>query len=458
MSLVSNNPSNSYAPPPPGTGDSNAFAAQVAFLKTQAPPDPPPTPPPATPPTPPPADTSPHDLQALQGGKVTGDPPDQVTLPPGTTAANITQGNGGRDGKMLESLNDTKWHGTGLGDLAAQKYGFKDMKTLLADNSPQAAQAAAKILWAARASNNVKEADGADRPENDRNSDSLSATRNGDAFNGGTAAVFQNWVKDGRSISDQTVFKTDRTYADGGGRSAIETIGLHIADAFKKIAEIFCPPLKDLIQMAEDGAEKVRDKHVGDQHAAANDTKAIEQDGKNFGKDAAIFATNFIPGVGEIASGAARAVEMGVNLGKDAAEIGSKAGGKAAGAAGRGGEDVAETAGKAGSEAREIGQSGVQSLSQFQDELLDKLLGSDFMKKLAGLPKEATLEKKKEFIKQKIDEQVSGVLQQYGVPQQGSPVSQQDSGLEAQLAALRDDLKTLLTSLKQDLPSNSKAA
>src|ERR1700761_450101 len=80
--------------------------------------------------------SSPADyLTALKNGTASGDPPDDLTLPPGTTAEDVAQMNGG----LLNNLNQLHIQdGTPAGDAAAQKYGYKDMKTLLADDSPQA--------------------------------------------------------------------------------------------------------------------------------------------------------------------------------------------------------------------------------------------------------------------------------------------------------------------------------
>jgi hypothetical protein len=109
-------------------------------------------------------------LTVLQNGTATGDPPDDLTLPPGTTAADVANMNGG----LLNNLNQGHSSGsTGAGDAAAQKYGYKDMNALLADKSPEAAAVAGKILWAARACNNLTEADGAERPANEQSANTL---------------------------------------------------------------------------------------------------------------------------------------------------------------------------------------------------------------------------------------------------------------------------------------------
>jgi hypothetical protein len=67
---------------------------------------------------------SPDDyLSTLQNGNATGNPPDDLTLPPGTTAADVANMNGG----LLNNLNQgDSSHNLGAGDAAAQKYGYED--------------------------------------------------------------------------------------------------------------------------------------------------------------------------------------------------------------------------------------------------------------------------------------------------------------------------------------------
>ena len=377
--------------------------------------------------------TSSDFLNALQNGTATGNPPDNLTLPPGTTAADVANMNGG----LLNNLNQLHIQdGTPAGDAAAQKYGYKDMKTLLADKSPQAAAAAGKILWAARACNNLKEADGADRPAKEQSANTLSGiTSHHEADNGSTSGAFQNWLK-GTSIQSQHVFATSRTHADGEGMSNAQIIGNRIAGVFKKIFSFICPPVSDLIQMAQDGAEKIRDNHVGDKDAAAHDSAAIKQDGKNFGKDFGEFAANaalmLVPGAGEVGLMARGAEDVAETGAKDAAESGAKD------AARSGAKDAASDASEA------------PDLSSLKDKLKDLLFGDDFSSKLTGLPKDATPQEIKDHVKKKLQQHLNDLLQQLAPPQNGNPNTAQSSQ-EQLLAQLEQILMLLESSQPSDL-------
>jgi hypothetical protein len=411
-------PADSQAPADPSSADSS-------------------TPPPNTPP-----DTSnwtPQQFQtALQNGTAIGNPPDNLTLPPGTTAADVATQNGG----LLNNLN--KLHiqnGTPAGDAAAQKYGYKDMKTLLADKSPQAAAAAGKILWAARASNNVPEADGSARPAQERSANTLSAVSSKhQASDGGTGGVFQNWLK-GQSIQSQNVHASSRTYADGGGKSNATIIGNRIAGVFKKIFSFVCPPISDLIQTAQDGATKVRDASVGDKDAESHDKAALKQDGKNFGKDFGEFAANaalmLVPGAGEAALAARGAADVAETGAKDAAETGAKD------AAESGAKDAAKSGTKDPASDASQGPDG----SSLKDKLQNLLFGDDFKSQLTGLPKDATPQEIMDHVKEKLEHHLNDLLQQLAPPppqRNGNDNAAQSS--QIQLLAQLEQLLMLLQS------------
>jgi hypothetical protein len=388
-------------------------------------------------------------LTALQNGTASGNPPDDLTLPPGTTAADVAGMNGG----LLNNLNDLHIQdGTPAGDAAAQKYGYKDMKTLLADTSPQAAAAAGKILWAARACNNMTEADGAARPADEQNANTLSGiTSHHEADNGSTSGAFQNWLK-GTSIQSQTVFATSRTHADGQGMSNAEIIGNKIAGVFKKIFSFICPPISDLIQMAQDGAEKIRDDHVGDKDAASHDSAKIKQDGKNFGTDFAEFAVNaalmVVPGAGEVgmaAKGAEEAAETGAKVG---AEDGAKAASKAAGSDGK----------DAASAARDIKPAAAMpDASSLADGLKNLIFGDDFKSKLTGLPKHATRKQKEDYVNEKVQDHMNDLVQQLVPPQNGNRKTPQNGGSASEREELLALLTELLSTLENALASGSGA-
>jgi hypothetical protein len=416
-----------------------------------------PTPPPAdgsgqtpvaadtSPANPTPPDTSnwtPAQFQdALQKGTAIGNPPDNLTLPPGTTAADVANLNGG----LINNLN--KLHiqnGTPAGDAAAQKYGYKDMKTLLADKSPQAAAAAGKILWAARASNNVPKADGSPRPAQEQSANTLSAVSSKhEASDGGTGGIFQQWLQGQNTIQAQTTKATSRTYEDGGGKSNATIIGNKIAGAFKKVFSFICPPLADVIQMAQDGATKARDKSVGDKDAAAHDSAALKQDGKNFGKDFAEFAVNFIPGVGEVGM-AAKGVEDVAKGAEDIAKGAEDAGKGAKGAADTGAKDVGDTG------AKDLSQA--PGISSLKDSLQNLIFGDNFKSKLTDLPEDATPQEIKDHVKQKLEDHLNDLLQQLNPPQSGNPNAAQNN--QEQLLEALLQILTLLESSGSNPPGS----
>jgi hypothetical protein len=415
IETILNNEEAAAANPPPAPADPSSADSS--------------TPPPNTPP-----DTSnwtPQQFQtALQNGTATGNPPDNLTLPPGTTAADVATYNGG----LLNNLN--KLHlqdGTPAGDAAAQKYGYKDMKTLLADKSPQAAAAAGKILWAARACNNMKEADGADRPAKEQSANTLSGiTSKHQADNGSTSGAFQNWLEKGTSIQSQHVFATKRTHADGEGMTNAQIIGNRIAGVFKKIFSAICPPISDLIQMAQDGAEKIRDNHVGDKDAAAHDTAAIKHDGKNFGKDFGEFAANaalmLVPGAGEAALAARGAADVAETGAKDAAESGAK------------------DAAKSGTKDPASDASQGPDVSSLKDKLQNLLFGDDFKSQLTGLPKDATPQEIMDHVKKKLKHHLNDLLQQLAPPPQRNGNDNAAQSSQIQLLAQLEQLLMLLQS------------
>jgi hypothetical protein len=407
------------AAPPAGSADSTGSAAPVPSASTS------------------PAD----DLAALQNGTATGNPPDDLTLPPGTTAADVAAMNGG----LINNLNQLHVQGgTPAGDAAAQKYGYKDMKTLLADPSPAAAAAAGKILWAARACNNLKEADGADRPAKETSANTLSGIHKHGAYDGSTSSAFQNWLQKGTSIQSQTVFATGKTHADGEAMSNAQIIGAKIAGFFKKIFKAICPPLADLIQMAQDGAEKIRDKHVGDNDAASHDEAAIKKDGKNFGTDLAEFAATAALDV------VAPEAEVGIQVAEEAVETGVKDGAKAA-------SKAAESGGKdARSAARDVEPAGAMpDLSSLKDGLKNLIFGDDFKSKLTGLPKHATRQEKEEYVKEKVKDHLNDLLQQLAPPQNGNQKTAQKGDSASDQAELLAQLTQMLTALESPQPSGS---
>jgi hypothetical protein len=389
-------------------------------------------------------------LTALQNGTATGNPPDNLTLPSGTTAADVANMNGG----LLNNLNQLHLQdGTPAGDAAAQKYGYKDMKTLLADKSPQAAAAAGKILWAARACNNMKEADGADRPAKEQSANSLSGiTSHHEADNGSTSGAFQNWLEKGTSIQSQHVFATKRTHADGEGMTNAQIIGNRIAGVFKKIFSAICPPISDLIQMAQDGAEKIRDNHVGDKDAAAHDTAAIKQDGKNFGKDFGEFAANaalmLVPGAGEVGLMAKGAEDVAETGAKDAAESGAKDAAKS------GTKDPASDASSLRNQLQNLGDNFKSKLDDLpknatpqeirdyvKKKLQNLMFGDNFKSKLDDLPKNATPQEIKDYVKRKLKDHQNDLLQQLAPPPNGN--ANANSSQERQLAQMQQTLMLL---------------
>jgi len=382
---------------PGGSGDLGSFeAARVAFnskfktplrnsVKDTAPPPPPP------------ANAGSADWQTFVAGNVTGDAPPDLQPPPGTTSADIDNMHPG----LLQNINKMKWNGKPEGDLFAQQHGFKDLKDMLNSKSPEAAKATAELAWDAKAANNATEADGAARPDTERNSDTLSGIRDsGEVDPGSTGAILQDKIVHGQSMNGKTTFASERTYADGESISNATMVGNRIADVFKEILGAFIPPIADLIQMAQDGATKVRDEHVGDKDAAGIDAKTVQEDAKNFGKDFGEFVAtalaDLIPGVGEA---------LGVAL--KVAQTASKVGGDVV----KGGGELAKT----------VGREAGSAISDLKNKLRDELLGDNFVQQLRGMPKNATREEKEEYVKQKINDQVNNVMQQLGFPQLGFP-------------------------------------
>ena len=399
-------------------------------------------------------------LTALQNGTAVGNPPDNLTLPPGTTAADVANENGG----LINNLN--KLHiqnGTPAGDAAAQKYGYKDMKTLLADKSPQAAAAAGKILWAARASNNAPEQDGSARPAQEQSANTLSAVSSKhQASDGGTGGIFQQWLQGQNSIQNPTTKATSRTYADGGGKSNATIVGEKIAGVFKKVFSFICPPISDLIQTAEDGATKDRDASVGDKDAESHDKAALKQDGKNFGKDFGEFAANaalmIVPGAGEAALAARGVADVAETGAKDVAETGAKD------AAETGAKDAAKDTAKSGDKDPASSASSLKNRlqnlgddvkSKFADlpknatpqeikdylkkKLQDLMFGDNFKSKLADLPKNP--EQAKEYVKKKLKDHQNDLLQQLAPPPNGNPNA--NSSQEQQLAQMQQMMMIL---------------
>jgi hypothetical protein len=388
--------------------------------------------------------SSPADnLTALQNGTATGSPPDDLTLPPGTTAADVAGMNGG----LLNNLN--KGHvnsGAGAGDAAAQMYGYKDMKTLLADPSPAAAAAAGKILWAARACNNLTEADGAPRPADEQSANTLGGVDwKHRMVTGGSANVFQSWIEKGTPIAGQHVFATSRTHADGSALSHGQYIGHQIAGFFKKVFSFICPPISDLIQMAEDGSEKIRDQHVGDKDAASHDEAAIKKDGKNFGTDFAELAANAALDV------VAPEAEVGVKVAEEAAETGAKAGAKeATKAAESGSKDVA-------SAARDVEPAGgMLDASSLTNKLKDLMFGDDFKSKLTGLPKHATRKEKEDYVKEKVEDHLNDLLQQLAPPPNGNQKTAQGGESASDQAELLAQLAQIHSALASAQASGSQ--
>ena len=450
------NSSNSRSPlPSGGNGDLGSFeAARGAFnlkfktplrdnVKDMAPPPPAPAPPsPAPPPPPaPPADAGSADWQTFVAGNATGDAPPDLQPPPGTTAADIDKVDPG----LLQNINKMKWNGAPEGDLFAQQHGFKDLNDMLTSKSPEAAKATAELAWDAKAANNATEADGAARPDAERNSNMLSGIRDGGEVDpGSTGAILQDKIVHSESINGKTTFASKRTYADGESISNATMVGNRIADVFKEILQVICPPMADLIQMAQDGATKVRDEHAGDKAAAADDTKTVQEDGKTFGKDFGEFVAtslaDLIPGVGEALGAAVKVAQTA---------------GKAAGDVAKGGGEIARDGAKGGGEvAGEVGSAiPKSSISDLKNKLQDELFGQDFVEQLTGIPKNATKEEKQEYVKQKINDQVNNVMQQLGFPQNGAPPSTQQGGSNDDLATLLAQLQTEVGNLPQPQPS-----
>jgi hypothetical protein len=393
-------------------------------------------------------------LTALQNGTASGNPPDNLTLPPGTTAADVAKMNGG----LLNNLNNLHiQNGTGAGDAAAQKYGYKDLKTLLADPSPQAAAAAGKILWAARASNNATEQDGSARPAQEQSANTLSGITHGhQADDGSTSGIFQQWLQGQNSIQAQTTRATSRTYADGGGKSNATIVGEKIAGVFKKIFSVICPPISDLIQTAEDGATKDRDKSVGDKDAESHDEAALKQDGKNFGKDFGEFAANaalmIVPGAGEAALAARGAADVAETGAKDAVETGAKDATKDA--AKSGDKDPASSASSLKNRLQNLSDdvkskfadlpknATPQEIKDYlKKKLQDLMFGDSFKSKLADMPKDLTPQEIKDYLKKKLHKHQNELLQQLAPPPNGN--TNANSSQEQQLAQMQQTLMLL---------------
>jgi hypothetical protein len=179
----------------------------------------------------------------------------------------------------------------------------------------------------------LTEADGAQRPPNEQSANTLAGVNWTRAMvSGSPAGAFGAWINSNTSIDGQHVSAGKWTHADGTALSHGQYTGNQVANVFKKVFSFICAPIADLIQMTQDGAEKIRDKRVGDKDAAAHDEERIKQDGKNLGKDAgellANAALDFVaPEAGVALKVTEEAVETGVKAGVKAGvkEAGSKA-------------------------------------------------------------------------------------------------------------------------------------
>lgn len=363
--------------------------------------------------TPPPSDpthpATPEDnLDTLYNGDATGDPPDDLTLPDNVDVQKLLDANDG----LLGSLNKYKLQDgkTGVGDALAKKFGYDKLDTLIdaAKHGDKNAQnALGKVAWAAQACNNVTEEDGALRPEKERHKGELAGyTSKREADNGSPAGIMQDYLEHGQSITDATTKATARTYADGTAKSNATIVGEKIAGAFKKALSFICPPMSDLIQMAEDGATKIRDQAAGDEDAAHHDSEKIKQDGKTFGEDFGMQAVTALadlagPEAGAALMAARTAIRDGVKQGvKDGAEAGEK---------------LLDAGKKGVSEGeRSVSEAKDKAWDDFATSLLkdsgESDLGSWVRKQLTDLPKDATREEKKAYIKDKLEEHLSDIL------------------------------------------------
>jgi hypothetical protein len=175
---------------------------------------------------------------------------------------------------------------------------------------------------------------------------------------------------------------------------------IQVGDFFKKIFSIICPPIADLIQMAQDGTEKIRDEHVGDHAAAAHDKANLKKDGRQFGGDfgqlvATTAAECVMPEAGaalkvaEEAKAAGTAIKTGVK--------GAKAGSKAA-----------KSGGKEGSATRDLlPGGGTPEIPRLTDLI---------MSKLTGAPKDSTWKESVHHVKAKVKAKVEDLKEQFKQP------------------------------------------
>ena len=425
---------NAYSPPPAGGNNPDEFAKFLANRKQAAAP-PPPAPPP-------PSSQGSADWNAFANSNgpnaqpVTGDAPSDLQPPPGTTAAQIDAMNPG----LLDNVNKMKWNGTPEGDLYAQQHGFKNLKDMLSSNSPEAAKATAQLAWDAKAANNAGEAGAPSDyiPDSRKGSNMLTGIRgSGEVDPHSTGAILQDKIVHGQSMNGKVTSETSRTYADGSCKSNATMVGNKIAGFFKEVLGAIIPPMKDLIQMAQDGAEKERDQHAGDRVAAHHDDDNVKQDAKDFGKDVAEFGAqalaDLIPGVGEA-----------VTAGLMAARVG-----RAAGKVGEGAEKAGTDAAKAGDSVKGATQDGIDTIKKtvtdVVDKIQDKMFSNDFIQSLTKVSKDATPEEKRAYVKEKVKEAVDQVQQQLGLPQSNTPQSQQNGGAnESVLAQLLSEVEAAL--------------
>jgi len=349
--------------------------------------------------------------EALKNGTADGPPPPNFKLPPGVTDQEAEQTLMQADHGLMANMGDQKFsNGVSMKDALAQYAGDKDWNQLVHDPTKLAA-----ALGELEQVNGEQEAGGTDVPDSVKFDGKIDGwTSGGDACEGANAGELQDRLTKGQSRTQ--MLQGTRVHDDGTEMGGAERIGHEIAHAFEEIFKYIFPPLGDLIKMAVDGADKIRDDQVGDKGAAARKSEEIKNDGKNFGEDFAMAALSAVGGPEMAAIGAA--VRVGVRVGMRGAEEAGGAGARAAAAGGR----AASGAGRSSS-------SGITQAmrEEFVSTLLRNSGKKDLRSYLADKLKHYTLTQVKKALEDQVKSYLEPMLQAYQSENGGQSLGQREA-------------------------------